>query len=174
VLAPLAVVALWRLPWPKVPGRACWAVAATAACSIVSLASFLLMLPATAAQREQAPTFASQVATGMFWSLLAVGAAATAAAIHARDRLTAATLALGSLLAVLDLFGYVGFWHHASLGLIAPLVVGVGSAGVGGAAGFGRLREWSLAWLLAMQALVWDSTPFDLLVLVAKQFRPLP
>jgi hypothetical protein len=169
MLAPVALLALRRAvrgeaprDWPWLP------IAASALSSLLAVGTFLLLYPATAAHRLSHPPVSAYLGTGLFWSVLAVSVAAVLAAALLRDGLLAATCALGSLFAMLDFNGYLHFWHHASLLLVAPLLVGL----AGPAEHAGLLLQLAVGWMLSLQALVWGGAPTELLALVAERFRP--
>jgi hypothetical protein len=169
MLAPVALLALWRAVRGKAPREWPWApiAAATLSCLLAGWV-FLILYPATAAHRLSHPPVSAYLGTGLLWSVLSVAALAVAAALLLRDPLLAATFALGSLFAVLDFNGYLSYWHHASLLLVAPLVVGL----AGPAPRPGLLLQIALCWMLSLQALVWGGAPTELLSLVAERFHP--
>jgi hypothetical protein len=169
MLAPVALLALWRAVHGKAPRDWPWGpLAASALSCLLACGTFLLLYPATAAHRLAHPPVTAWLGTGLFWSVVAVSTAAVAGALLLRDGLLAATCALGSLFALLDFIGYLQFWHHASLLLAAPLLVGL----AGPPERAGLLLQLSVGWMLSLQALVWGGAPTELLTLVAERLRP--
>ena len=172
VLAPLAVAALTlgirgkpSIAWPRAE-----IVAAYAACAI-SVAAFLLMYPATHAYRDAAMPLSHFVHTRVFWTVIVLGALAASSVFALSETIAAATIVLGSICAIIDLIGYLGFWHHASLALIAPLSVGAisGSTSLSESSHLRRLRlrpppdasvarQIAVLWILTLEALVWSGS----------------
>ena len=167
VFAPVAALALVQglLPGgaPR-PFRA-WPWKGIAAAGVSSLATvifFVRMYPATAAYRASAPSLSTFYGTTLFRVVLLVCIGAGLFLLWARAWVGAATVALGSFVAVSDFQGYLYFWHHAAIVLAAPLAVGLTARG--------QRAEWArqvtVLWGLALELLVWGTTPLDLLKVV--------
>lgn len=168
VLVPLAFLAFvqsLKRPWRTWPFTS---ISAAVASCVLAVWSFVMMYPATVQHRTTHLPVTAFLSTGMFWGVFIVSALSLLVALSLREYVLAATFLLGSLSAVQDFNGYVGFWHHASLLVVAPLVVGLERPSSRVAIG----RQASMVWIFGLQVLVWGGTPLDLLSLLAEKFHP--
>jgi hypothetical protein len=146
-----------RATWP-------WATLAwVAAAAAVSVATFLLMYPATAGFRasHHRVLFDGGVRVGL---VVALGAVALAVAFRAADGWVAATVAVCLGLAAVEVQDY---WWHAAVLFVPPLLVGVARE----ARHASVARAILLGWACSTMPLVWRDSATQLFPELVKYFR---
>lgn len=167
-LAPLGLLALWRSMRGKTWRQWPWPTIAFVTLAMVVVAyTFVLVYPGTASRRALHPPLATLVHMGEFGALVAITSLACLFAMVLRDPVLAATVLIVGGLAFVDLGVYRGYWHHASIALVALVATLSGDT-----PNSGQRRQLAVLWLLAIVPIVWLANPAALIIDMMKGFRP--